>query len=86
MKSQPNLRSEKRNVFPEKVNMIALSANEDKKKIQSIDSKETYVYGTRKHLVSKVEEIKCNNIIKWYKKWLWLYNKKNMKEHNPNWP
>ena len=44
--------------------MIALSANEDKKKIQLIDSKETYVYGTRKHLVSKVEEIKCNNIIK----------------------
>ena len=37
------------------------------KKIQSIDSIEAYAYGTSKDLVSKKEEIKCNNIIKQYK-------------------
>ena len=37
------------------------------KRVQSIDLIETYVYGTRKDLVCKKEEIKCNNIIKQYK-------------------
>ena len=37
------------------------------KKLQSIDSIETYAYGMNKDLVSKTEEIKCNNIIKQYK-------------------
>ena len=32
--------------------------------MQSIDSVETYSYRTSKDLVSKKEEIKCNNIIK----------------------
>ena len=32
--------------------------------MQSIDSIETYVYGTIKNLVSEKEEIKCSNIIK----------------------
>ena len=36
--------------------------------MQSIDSIETYTYGTRKDLVSEREEIKCNDIIKRYKK------------------
>ena len=36
--------------------------------MQSIDSIETYEYGTRKDLVSDKEEIKYNNIIKRYKK------------------
>ena len=35
--------------------------------MQSIDSIETYAYGTSKDLVSDREEIKCNNIIKRYK-------------------
>ena len=35
--------------------------------MQSIDSIETYAHGTSKDLVSKKEEIKCNNIIKQYK-------------------
>ena len=35
--------------------------------MQSIDSVETYAYGTRKNLVSEKEEIKCNNVIKRYK-------------------
>ena len=35
--------------------------------MQSIDSIETYSYGTSKDLVCKKEEIKCNDIIKQYK-------------------
>ena len=40
--------------------------------MQSIDLIETYAYETRKDLVSKKEEIKCNNIIKRYRKILIL--------------
>ena len=40
--------------------------------MQSIDSIETYAYGTSKDLVSDREEIQCNNKIKWQKKWLTL--------------
>ena len=36
--------------------------------MQSIDSIETYTYGTRKDLVCVKEEIKWNNIIKRYQK------------------
>ena len=32
--------------------------------MQSIDSIQTYAYGTSKDLVNETEEIKCNNIIK----------------------
>ena len=58
--------SEINNVFIEEINKIALSSNDDKI-IQSIDLIETYAYGTSKGLVSKKQEIKCNNIIKQYK-------------------
>ena len=51
----------------EKVNKIALSANDDKR-IKPIDSIETYAQGTSKDLACKKEEIRCNNIIKQYKK------------------
>ena len=40
--------------------------------MQSIDSIETYAYGTSKHLVNEKEEINCSNIIKGFKKWLTL--------------
>ena len=36
--------------------------------MKSIDSIETNEYGTRQDLVSEKEDIKCNNIIKRYKK------------------
>ena len=36
--------------------------------MQSIDSIETNVYGTSKDLSDEKDEIKCNNIIKQYKK------------------
>ena len=40
--------------------------------ISLIDSIETYACGTSKDLVSEKEEIKCNYIVKQYKKWLIL--------------
>ena len=47
---------------------------------------ETNTYGASKDLVSKNEEIQCDNIIKPYKKWLILMKlQKKKKEHNPNW-
>ena len=49
-------------VFTEEINKIALSSSDDKR-MQSIDSIETYAYGTSKSLVSDKKEIKCNNII-----------------------
>ena len=36
--------------------------------MQSIDSIKTCPCGTSKHLVNEKEEIKCNNIVKRYKK------------------
>ena len=40
--------------------------------MQSVDLIEIYAYGTSKDLVSNKEEIKWNNMIKRYKKWLIL--------------
>ena len=50
---------------------MMISSNDDKR-MQSVDSIVRYAYGTSKDLVSEKEEIKCNNIIKQYKKWLIL--------------
>ena len=55
--------------FTEEINKITWSSNNDKI-MQLIDSIERYAYGTSEDLVSEKEEIKCNNIIKWYKNWL----------------
>ena len=43
---------------------------------------ETYVYGTNKDLLSEKEEIKCNNIIKKYKKVLNLTMLQKKKQKN----
>ena len=54
--------------------------------MQSIDSIETYAYGTSKDLVSKKEEIKCNNIIiQWEMINFDDVTTENIKEHNINW-
>ena len=66
LKAQQRLKRERHNVFTEEINKIALSSNDDKR-MQSIDSIETYGYGTSKDLESKKEEIECNNLIKQYK-------------------
>ena len=34
--------------------------------MQPTDSIETYAYGTSIDLVSEKDEIKCNNVLKWY--------------------
>ena len=66
LKTQQRFKGGRHNDFTEEINKITLSSNDDKR-MQSIDSIETYVYGTSKDLVSEKEEIKCNNIIKRYK-------------------
>ena len=66
LKTQQRFKRERRNVFTEEINKIALSSNDDKR-MQSVDSIETYAYGTNKDLVIDKEEIKCNSIIKRYK-------------------
>ena len=45
LKTQQRFRSEKHNVFTEEINKIALSSNDDKR-MQSIDSIETYACRT----------------------------------------
>ena len=45
-------RSDKHNDFTEEINRIACSSN-DEKRMQSIDSIETYEYGMNKDLVCK---------------------------------
>ena len=52
-------------VFTEEIKKIALSSNGGKR-MQSIDSIETYVY-VYKNVVRKKEGITCNNIIIWVK-------------------
>ena len=59
MKTQQRFKSEKHNDFTEVVNKIVLKSKGDKR-MQSIDSIETYAYRTIKNLVSEKEEIKCN--------------------------
>ena len=66
LKIQPKFRSDKHNVYTEETDKIALSWNDDRK-MQSINSKETYTHGTSKDLVCKKGEIKCDNIMKQYK-------------------
>ena len=66
LKTQQRLKSRRHNVFTEEIDKIALSSNDDKR-IQSIDSIETYACGTSKDVVSEKEVITCNNIMKRYK-------------------
>ena len=63
LKTQQRFESERHNVLTEEINKIALRSNDDKR-MQSIDSIETYAYGTSKGLVIEKEDIKCVNIIK----------------------
>ena len=71
LRIQQRFKSEWHNVLTEEINKVALNSN-GYKGIQSVDSIETYEYGTSKDLVSNKEEIKCDNIIKRCKKWLTL--------------
>ena len=45
-----------------------------------------HAYRTRKYLICKKENIKCNNTVKQYKMFNFKYiTKEGIKEHNPNW-
>ena len=66
LNAQQRFKNDRHNVFTEDVNEIALSLNDDKI-MRSVDSIETYTYGTNKDLVSEEEDIKSSNIIKQYK-------------------
>ena len=66
LKTQWRFRSEKHDVSTEEINKVALSSNDDKR-MQSIDSIETYAYGMNEDLVCKRKEFKYNNVIKQYK-------------------
>ena len=65
-KTGQRFKSERDNVSTEEINNISLSSNEDKR-MHSVDSIETFEYGTSKDLVSEKEEIKCSNILKQFK-------------------
>ena len=57
--------------FTEEINKIALSSNDDKR-MQSIDSTETYAHEMSEDLICKKEKIERISIIKQYKNWLTL--------------
>ena len=78
-------RSQKQNGLTGEVHKIPLSVDDDKR-IQSIDSVETYAYATKKHLVCKKGETKCD-IIKNNTKMINFddVKKQNIKKHNPSW-
>ena len=52
LKIQQRFKRERHNVFAEGINQIGLSSNDDKR-MQSIDSIETYAYAKRKDQVKK---------------------------------
>ena len=56
LKIQQRFQRERRNVFTEEVNKTALNSNDDKR-IESIDSAETYAYGARKGLVIEIRRL-----------------------------
>ena len=60
---QQIFRSDKHNIFNEEAKKIGLNDN-DNKIMKSINSIETYTYGTSKHVLCKKEGSKCNNKMK----------------------
>ena len=66
LKTQQRHKSEKYTVFNEVIDKVALSSNNDER-MRSIDSIETYAYGTSKTLKCRKEKIQRNDIIKQYK-------------------
>ena len=68
-KIQQRFKNERHTVLTAEINRITSSLN-DHKRIQSINSIETYTYGISKDLevISDKEGTKCSNIVKRYKK------------------
>ena len=78
------IKSERHNLFTKEINSNTISLN-DYTRMQSINLMERY--GTSKDLVSEKEEIKCNNIIKRFKKMINFgdVTNENIKKHKLNW-
>ena len=66
LKTRQRFKSERHNVFQEKINKIASTSNYVKR-IQSIEIYRNICIQNKKDLVNKKEEIKYNNITKQYK-------------------
>ena len=62
LKPQQKVRSKKHILFTKNFDKIALSANSDKR-LQTIDCKEAFPYGTSKSMIRKKEEIKYRSMI-----------------------
>ena len=60
MKTQQRFKGETHNFFTEKINKIALSSNDDKR-MQSIDSIETYAHGMSKDLITQEKKDKLTH-------------------------
>ena len=77
-------KSERHYLFTKEINSNTISLN-DYTRMQSINLMERY--GTSKDLVSEKEEIKCNNIIKRFKKMINFgdVTNENIKKHKLNW-
>ena len=67
LQTQQRFTCESHNAFTEKKKKKIASSSNDSKRMQSIDSIETYAYGTRKDLPSEKEKIESNNTIKLYR-------------------
>ena len=63
LKTQQRFKSERHNVFTKVITKIASGSNDDKR-IQLIDSIQTYTHGMNKDLKCKKDKIKHINIIK----------------------
>ena len=63
LKTQQRFKSKRHNVFTEEINNITLGSNNDKR-IQLVDSIETYAYGMKKDLIWKRGKNKRIKIIK----------------------
>ena len=74
LKLQQKFRSKKHILFTKKFDKIALSASGDKR-LQTIDYKEAFPYGTSKSMIRKKEKIKYRSIINQFKDnvFSWFY-------------
>ena len=61
LKSQQRFKNERRDVYTEEINKIALSSNDDKR-LQTFDIITSYPYGTRAGKVCKTELLSKVNI------------------------
>ena len=67
IKNAVKIKSKRHDVFTEKIHKPVLSTNDDKR-MEPINSIETYAYGTSKYLIIEKKRLNASNVIKQYKK------------------